>query len=404
LTQIYSGKNLHQLEWKLQNVSGVDVYERLHRYICSEEPKNIIRNLILDTEQHLNSAFNNLRYGLFVPPSSLEDEDFLIEKILWKLGFDIPAYPQYQRLFWTRLQRLVDFVKSSSTFDENTKEIIRSNSVNFFVSLEEILEYSLSFSTWALLSDHFLDTKFRCDLNKARQVMASFLNGRQFGSNEPLKLDPDGKNTLYSLIQGFVILSDLCIELINDNNKKYIRNKKEQPGYFGRTTLNTFPFIHKMLIFDIPKNDFERIIELLNEITHQLEISNICSIRNRLEHKSTDFPGQKDILSSCDVVSSIIQKMEEFFITPSVHLYSGLILDQFRRRTLIFKNYAGKEIRLTFPSEFEPCELPSSHAPLLFFPLVRLGNTSDPLRFQIIEPSDYVNTWESYPKRRIKRN
>ena len=91
--------------------------------------------------------------------------------------------------------------------------MIRASGVNFFVSLEEVLEHSLAFSAYALLNDHYASDdqyRFKCSLSDAREFMVSQLDGRAMGSGRPVQLDPTGRNTLYPLIHGFGVLAALC--------------------------------------------------------------------------------------------------------------------------------------------------------------------------------------------------
>ncbi|GAJ10719.1 unnamed protein product, partial [marine sediment metagenome] len=250
-----------------------------------EDPKNVINNLIFTSPDNIQLASKILRYGWFEFPSNPEEEKYIIDKILWKSGFDIGIFPPYQRLFWKRLEKFLNIVKTYTIHDERDKELIRSAGVNFFVSLEEILDYSLSFITWALLSDHYDITKFKCNLDDARRFLASHLNGRQLGSNKTLKLNGEGKNTLYPLIKGFTILAELCNEMAKGRRDRLKRPKNKLPGYHGKTEIEQFPFIHTSLILDLRKKDFDRIIGFLKEVTAILEKSQICNIRNRIEHK-----------------------------------------------------------------------------------------------------------------------
>ena len=119
--------------------------------------------------------------------------------------------------------------------------------------------------------------------------MATSLNGQRLGSNEPLVFDPNGKNTLYPLVQGFALLARVCSETIEDGSGTLKRPKNELPGYHNKTEIDLFPFLHKVLILDLTKSDRDRMIESLQEITATLEESQVCNLRNRLEHKRSLF-------------------------------------------------------------------------------------------------------------------
>lgn len=333
-------------------------------------------------------------------PSSPEEEERLVERILWKLGFDIGLYPPHQRLLWDRLEKLLETARTYATYDEYDRESIRSAGVNFFVSLEEILDYSLSFATWALLSDHYGVTKFRCDFDEARRFMASRLNGLRLGSNDPLEFDAGGKNTLYALIQGFAVLAELCSGMIGGRNRGLIRPENELPGYYRKTEIELFPFLHKALILDLREGDRDRIIGLLREITATLETAQVCSIRNRLEHRRKDFPTQAEIERACSAVADTVSNMEAAGLCPLIYLYAGRTVDQYGRSVVMFKDYRGREIPVRRPSQYDLCGLPSLRRPQIIVACMHIGDSSELLRFKFEEISDYVEMWRGYPKRR----
>jgi len=390
---------LAQLNWNLRHIEGESIDERLDKYLHSEDPKLVVRNLVFASPDKLQRAFQNMRHGYFVSPSSPEEEEGLVDKILWKLGFDIGLYPPHQLLFWERLEKFLESARTYTTYNEHDREVIRSTGVNFFVSLEEVLDHSLSFTTWVLLSDHYGITKFKCNFDDARRLMASRLNGQRIGSNE-VKYDADGKNTLYPLIQGFAILADLCSEIIEGMDSELRRPESKLPGYYGKTEIELFPFLHKALILDLRKGDRDQIIGLLKEFTAILERSQVCDIRNRLEHGRRDFPNQEEIEKARSAVSDTVSKMEATGVCPLIYLYAGRTVDNYGRGTMIFKDYRGREITVKLPSQYGVCGLPSSHQPQIIVPIMHIGDSPELLRFEFEETSEYVEMWRDYPKRR----
>jgi len=320
IKELYAGKGgIEQLEWKLRRIKGLNIYQKLDEYLHTNNPREVLTELILDKKERTQETFSILRYGNFKLPETENEEKKIISKILWKLGFNIDIYPEYQRLFWERLELMLNKAKTNKQYIESDKESIRSAGVNFFVSLEELLDYSLSFTTWVLLSDHYKETKFKFDFDIARKFMVSVLNGKKISSKETLKLDAGGRNTLYPLIKAFNILANLCEEIIKSKPRKYERTKKEMPSYYFQSNLDLFPFVHKVLILDIIKEEQENIIGILKEITKTFDAENICDIRNRIEHKREDFPKQNDIENMYEAILDIVKKMEKNGICPTIY-------------------------------------------------------------------------------------
>jgi hypothetical protein len=339
-----------------------------------------------------------MRYGSFRMPSP-EEEQRLAEKILWKLGFDIGLYPEYQALFWERLEKLRNALVAHTKYDERDQESIRSAGANFFVSLEEVLDYSLSFIAWALLSDHYALTKFRCNFDEARRFTAARLNGARIGSGEPVRLDPEGRNTLYPLVQGFAALADLCIDLAGSGKGNALRPENQIPHYHGRTELQKFPFLHTILVLDIRKDDRDRTIDFLRSITASLNEAGICDIRNRLDHKRRDFPTKEEITTACDATARIVAGMESAGVCPLIYLYSGTQHDEYRRGRVVLRDYKGKEITIRVPSQYEACRLPRLGRPQIVVPSIHINDSSEILRFEFEEKSDFAQMWKDYPKR-----
>ena len=403
IKEIYKQEqDLANLHWRLRHLPGETVYERLDTYVHTEDPKRVVSNLVFASPEKIQRAFKLLRYGWFALPSCPTHEKRLVEKILWKLGFNIGLYPAHQMLFWERLEKLLDTARTCDTYNENDREVIRSTGVNLFVSLEEILDYSLSFTTWALFSDHYAATKFKFNFNEARKFMALRLSGRRLGSNEPLEFDAGGRNTLYPLIKGFAILADLCSEIIADTNSDLGRAENEFPGYCGKTGIEIFPFRHKVLLLDLRAGDRDRVIELLREITGRLEKYQVCDIRNRIEHRRPDFPSREEIEAACGAVADAINKMETAGVCPLIYLYTGRTTDQYRRSLVTFKDYKSREITIRQPSQYRLCGLPSIQVPQVIVPWMHIGDSFELMRFQFEETSDYVKMWQEYPKRRLQ--
>jgi len=388
-----------QLEWKLRHVDGDSSERKVEAHVHSGDPRRIVAELILASPRHLRQAFEAMRFGWFEVPSSSEDEAYLIDKILWKLGFDIGLYPRAQALFWERLEKLVDAARSCTSYNEPDREVIRSVGVNFFVSLEDVLDNSLSFATWALLSDHYGVTGFKCNLDNARRFMASRLSGLRYGSNEALQLDPGGKNTLYPLIQGFAVLADLCTSIVDGDSSGLHRPDGQLPGYHGQTDVQRFPFLHTALVLDLGHEDRARITALLASVTATLEGAQVHSIRNRLEHKRPGFPSRAEIEGACDAAAQAVNEMETSGLSPLVFLYSGSSSDRYGRTTVILEDYRGREIAVRRPSQYTLCGLPPLTVPQMIVASMHVGDSSELMRFAYVESSEYVDLWRDYPKR-----
>lgn len=401
-----SEEKREQLKWVLRHSSGDDAHEKLDDYLFSTNPREIIRELILSNPNHLDLAFENLRYGKFSFPKSSDDEEKLISKILWKLDFNINAYPDFQDKFWKRHSNLIDVSRTYADYNENDKENIRSASVNLFVSLEEILDYSLSFTTWVLLSDHYGVTRFTCDLDEARKFMATTLSEASTlfsKESEPVSYNPNGVNTLFPLIYGFRLLALFCEKILGENSPSHKRPPYQFPRFYEKTNLQTFPFLSKMLIFDLKESSTARILETLKNITSELESGNVSNVRNRLQHnrKSEEFPKQEEIDKACGAISSAISKMEKSGICPLVYFRQSSSTDSYDRTAIVLQDYKGRTITLRRPFEFSSSIKIGTKNAVIVTPWLHVKNSSHPLYFAFVESSDHLEMLKDFPKRRF---
>ncbi|MCU4845319.1 hypothetical protein OB969_14250 [Bacillus cereus] len=396
INDIYKEKD--DLEWKLRLGVGQNLVEKFESVLMNEDPRNIVKEFLLDNPRHLKETFNYLWISNFKIPSNPMEEERLINKILWKLGFNINLYPDYLKKFWERLHSFREASNVNHIYTEADKERIRSYGVNLFVSVEEIFDASLSFFTWVLLSDHYASTKFKFNLNQSRIYMAKELSGKRVTDTGSIQFDSKGKNTLYPLVQGFSILADLCEELVQKRDD-YKRSESDLPTYMNQTNLFIFPFLHEKFVLDIPKDIYNEIIALLREVTIVFEKNKVASVRNRVEHKRVDFPTKEEINVACDALEQIISSLEDKGIVPMVYHSNGEFSDSFGRGYNLFKNYKDNEMMINQSSQYSLCKLPKGKVPLVMVPILKLKNSNEFVRFKYEETSEFVEMYSNYPKR-----
>lgn len=277
-----------------------------------------------------------------------------------------------------------------SNYSETDREAIRSSGVNLFVSLEDILSHSLSFSTWALLSDHYQDTKFKLNLSYAQKFMALKLSGASLGDTI-IEFDPAGKNTLFPLIAGFSILSNKCLESLS-NCSDFERGDSEFLDCFKYSKLESFPFSHKMLFLDLREKDIDKIIGLLSDTYQSLTRAQICDIRNRIEHarRESEFPKREEIEKACDAMKKAVIDLIDYGIYPSVYYFAGQIVDEYKRVIIKCKDYKNSEMCLLQSNQFHSCGLPNFEKPIVIVPCMHIGDSAEFIRFEFEESSSYT--------------
>jgi hypothetical protein len=224
------------------------------------------------------------------------------------------------------------------------------------------------------------------------------------GSNDPLAFDPQGRNTLYPLIQGFSVLADLCADAEHDPSL-LLRPVPALPGYHGKTTLDLFPFLHTMLLLDISPIERTKILGTLRDVTRLLETSQIHHVRNGIDHprRPGEFPTGDRIAEAIRAVGDVVRQLEQTGICPLIYYFAGSKTDEFDRRLITLQDYARRDVAVHRPSPYTRCDLPPITGPLIVVPALHVGESTEVIRFAYEETSDYVAMWRGYPKRRLRR-
>jgi len=403
IKNIYFDRNYkEQLEWRLRNISnGSSIEDKLNIYLENSSPEEIVQNLIFSGPVQLKNTFQIIP-GYFSFPSTKDEELYISNKIIWKLGFNIAPYSKNLSDIWRYIDLFKDDVFASTIYNENDKEKIRSSAVNVFVALEQILQESLCFTTWVLLSDHYLDTNFVYTYNKAKLVMFDTLNNYEYSEGENLIIDKNGKNTLFPLITGFNCLAKICKEII-DTKDNYERLQNEFPSFHGKNTLSEFPFSYKPLLLNLLQKDLEQILQNLGRITSDFNKGNVLNVRNRLQHSREDFPMQDEISNSINSIVDVLTLIEESNFYPTTYRKIKTIIDEYDRTKFTLENYKGKKYEFYDYSELggSKISLPSTHT--IIFENIFYPNTRYPLLLTYSEDSYYQNYWSNYPRKKLKK-
>jgi len=406
LESIYSSESeLGNLAWRLGTVEPYnylksDKYGKLFFYVNNEDISTVIEKLIFSDINKIYHAVNYLQFGYFNLSPSRQNVIDLKNKILWKLGFNINSFPKEMMVFWERYDKFLHECSLNSEHDEKAKEEIRGKSINFFISLEAILKRSLTFMCWVLLSAHYHETQFRFDYQKARPLVHAYLNGYKLSEDRILNIDLSGNDTLYPLIEGFRVLSDICSQLLQ-NKDSYLLPESSLPcGYNQKISL--FPFLHKHLILDLETEQANNVINILNEISILLKKSNACAIRNSTSHEkpSEEFPSPHALMNFFAEIKNIVTQIEDLGVFPLLYLGEKVQDDFNGRQYCELKNYRGKKLAFYTLDNNYFLQPPQFLDYQIVVPMLKLMPYDIGLRFFLTESSNYTKMWEDYPKRR----
>lgn len=399
---VYSDSSLKdQLDWNLRGYdSKLSTSQKLDEYLNNHTPLEVIKEMIFNGPRQLTTAIQSIS-GMTLKDIN-SNEDILIKKIVWKLGFDINIHPSYLNDFWINFKDFKTVVLQSQKYNEDDKLKLRASSVNLFVSIEDILQQSLALTTWALLSDHYLDTRFKYIYENARDFMINELDNHQLSKDLIIKFDRSGKNTLFPLINGFRALLDKCDSILS-NPLIYKRHTKEFPSYYFKDPLIVFPFEHKKFILDILEQDYYELKENIKFILSEFGKGEIIEIRNKLQHNREDFPTQEELIKSLNHIESVFSLIENESICPNVYLFKKSLTDEYNRISVTLENYKGTSFQYFFSIELNGSHIPTPyyHSLLKINP-IKLKDTNHPLVFSYKEKSSYQEYWQDYPRKKPK--
>ena len=199
-------------------------------------------------------------------------------------------------------QRLQEFratvIKMPTHPSEEDYAAVRSAGVNVFVSVEELLEDIITFNTWVLFSDHFLDTQFGFKREEALKSVTQALGASIKEADKEFTWDESGANTLGTQLVYLTTLRDWLGNLITADRSDLERPPGDYPHYHNDPFAD-FPFKHSQLWADAAPETLAEYSGLINMVHQQATQADLANIRNGLDHKrdNKQFPAADRMLA-----------------------------------------------------------------------------------------------------------
>jgi hypothetical protein len=391
------------LQFYLRGISGSAVGQQLELYLRSKDPADSIRKFLFASPERLKAAFNNIRAPHFRIPDNEADDTMLINQLLWKLGFKKVRVESRLTEFYARLEEFRGTAQTADIDEEEGRKLIRSAGINLFVSLEEILDLALSFTTWLLLADH-ISQELIFNLQRGRTLAASELSGILEIEGQPVKLDDSGRNTLFPLIVGFKALINKTSAVVRESSR-FLKDPVFLAHYSGSTTLQVFPYRHSHFACDLAPADLERTLTLIENVSTSLQKGPVMLVRNRIDHKTETFPSKQEFQRCCEMLEIQVNNLEDAGLIPIVQVTKSIVADRFNRQRVISVDYAGREfVWFVSPSIHAIRPLPRLDEPQLLVKSLFIPGTGEPARYRMQEVSEFTEIWKDYPKRSAPSN
>jgi len=350
-------------------------------------PKRLLEELVLLNRRAASAAADFLDITQVGP----EDKEELLQTMLWKLG--APS-----QVLFTELERMQ---KSESKLREaneraDSQEAIRGHISNLFTAIEDALQRALTYSVWALTTDHFLGSdSYQYDPVPSLASL-NYLNEHAPTDNPAIRLQDDGKNTLAPLAAGFGRLAK-ALRSIEDP----IARPADQIPLLCK--FEDRPFVTQ---FELPFANLERssqdlLVDSLAFVAAQFSDATVVKVRNAIMHGNNEFPSTLEMSLALEKIERARITLAEVGLFPQVFSLATDAMDVFGRREVRYVR--GDDSVSLYAPIWPVAAMPFKHTSLVVMNGATMG-PAGPLRFAVKARPGSDSYWSGWPKRwRVER-
>lgn len=388
------------LEWHLMDVGGTDLQRKLTTVVFESDPAELVEAFAIRGRREYETTVDYLRYGYFPRPTSSDAKRILVQRILWKLGFNVTVHPPLHATFDRLGPALAEVVMRRGVDTHGAQQDVRSVAVNYFVCLEEILEDALIFTLWSLMNDHYAQTRrtrFRYNRSSSLLYASSFLNGRRLTATQSLTFSASGGNTLFPLVEGLRHAGHILDDCLTGGNTG-LRRSDALPTFHALSGVMRVPFTFRHPILDVDDAAAQELLQAVEAVPRRLNGANTLGVRNRVPHAGREFPTPDELLAVVDAATEAVENLRSAGLVPLVRYPAGSQSDQYQREQIVLEDYQGREWKMFLTKELRGAGMPPPTDPQVVLSAARLREADDVLRFWVEEESEYVRMWRGYPR------
>lgn len=386
---------LADLEWRCRKAAGSASLNAPIDFIRTNDPATVIRELVLTSREVTFKVSAHI--GLSI--GSFDDQDLIVERILWKFGFSRARYDD--RL--ERIQKQIvgfrsEILQANEQMIEEDREKIRSKGVNLFVNFERFLEELVSYNCWIFWSDHFLKTKFCYRKNIGTALVAEIFGKSIATKDGELRWKSEGGNTLGVLL---AYASELARELnkLPLADREPLKRPAEDLPHFDDST--RFIFRHSQSWADFSEIETKRYADGFGKLIKLLSMSQIATVRNGLDHfREPDLFPKLEIMTNFATFAEQaieIAKVNRFF--PTALWLKKVVEDDTGRKSFDLEDYQGRSIIAHGPSVILGLKNIQFGKSYLAPAFNLTGYSNADLIFDVREDSAFTQLWDGYPVR-----
>lgn len=399
--EAYASHNmLPELGWKLLRHPDTPSQNSLMDYIRDKGPKQTVRDLVLSSMPVTIAVAERVSLQI----SASDDNEQIVDRCLWKCGFNPPRYgDEYSRLR-TRLTQFNDVLLSINDIStEENREAIRSAGVNLFVSVEYFIEQLVAYPVWLLSSDHFVNARSRLIYSPelaVENVGPTLGQQLNVGGYQPA-WSSVGDNTLGTAM-AYLIEARKWSRLLLSKDRSDVERPAEQMPHFAQGTERIFPFKHTELWADCNSGELEALVEQYEHVAQLLEGSNLANVRNGLDHwrNASAFPRIDVMLATVARIQKALDVADTGRLIPKTFWRLNHSEDQFGREQNILQDYMGRTVTINGPATVSGIRKLRFNEPVVIAPGNLLGLPNSEMVFRILDRSQYSVYWAGYPRRR----
>lgn len=383
------------LSWQLRTVGGIGVRGKLESYIRTTAPRTTIKELIL--RDHDRVAWMCSKLG--ITWSTDDTDEYLLNSIIWKLGFDALVDDNLSIDFWRKHDDMTHLAQAASLNTVVDEDKISAGAGVYFRRLEGLLEDALVYCTWALCTDHIIEADpFVYVYDDARQSAMQTLTRMSEAINSKDPIIYGDNNTLYPLIRGFDILAEHLNSLLGES-KSALHLREAMPEYHGKTSIKEFPLLHTIPFLDLLGSSQAKIIDDLKSLSRDLSSSRIHESRNALLHFRRSSADVNALTMALETVRTAIRRAEQSGIVRTLYVRDYIQTDEWARSTVSLRSREGQSVTFFRPTPFDWLGMPDMGSPQFLFHSALFAEPNEMLRFSNGRPSEYSRKWSSYPRR-----
>ncbi|WP_157365873.1 hypothetical protein [Arthrobacter sp. Leaf234] len=387
-----SAPEIEELAWLLRDVPGDTTEARLEEFLRVSEPRLVIEKLVLASKKNAEHAGNELKVPLNQPDIQV------VDALLWKLGFPLGRRLDVRDDYWRNHEKLESFVRTAESSLGLNEERLRGLSSNYLVNLGKFIMDSLTFLTWSLLNDHHTtEQSYVFYPNAATQFTIQTLNqfheGARRNSDNDLKLD----SNLSQIVQGFSRLSK-HLEQLRVNEDKYRRTKGSYPKFHDKTQLQKFPFNHIVPFLDLTAESQVKFVQVLAQVSADLNDSGIMTARNGLLHAKQETPSLDELREALERSRRALDRLEQLGGVRTTYFMAKSQANSWGRWNITMES-SGKQIQFSTPSSYSWLGLPGLTGSQYLIHGALFAPPNEMLRFVEGFESEYAAYWSGYERR-----